>query len=254
MDRLFSLLMVLIIGTGIYGAVVIPGALMPMATAAGGGGSPEVESITTNSYNVGASGTNLSTRALYTNLVQVTGANGLIFIHIGIGDADPTGNRPTSNTWGGTGFKQEWATNNGTGSLFVRSDGWYLKATAPGTAELITTLNGVTADQVHIIITVITNTHQTAPVSGVTTASGESTTPSVTVPSAANSLVISGVTTDAENTLTIGAGPTLVARILNVNADTDSGVSKRAGAATVAMPWSTGNQPWAQGGFSIAPP
>lgn len=216
-------------------------------TASGGGGSPDVERSATNSYVTPAV-------ALFTNSVTIAGSNPLLYVYVGIGDADPTGNRPTAITWGAASLTEQWATNNGTGPLFVRSSGWTLQAPGTGTQSLIVVLNSTTADQVHIHWVVITNAHQTAAISGVATASGSSAAPSVTVASAVNSLVVSGVTSDGENSLAVGAGPTLVSVLLNIQTDTDSGTSKRAGGASIAMPWTTANQPWAIGGMSIAPP
>lgn len=225
---------------------ILSGPIMrTIAAAGGGGGAPEVESTGTNSYTTGG--------ALFTNSVTVAGSNPFLLVKVGIGDADPTGNRPVAVVWGASSLTQAWGTNNGAGVLFVRSDGWYLNNPTPGTANLIVTLNSTTADQVHIIWQNVTNAHA-SPVSGIATASGESTTPSVTVVSAANSLVISGATSDAENSLNVGSGPTLIRRILNLAADTDSATIKRAGAASTVMNYTSDNAAWAAGGLSIAPP
>lgn len=242
MARLCNLITFLMICGACHGQV-LSGPIMVTIPAAGGAANPGVES-------------NFQTNTLDATLTTMTfsfttaGANRLLFVCTGVGESSPNLYALTGVTYNGVAFTKSWATNS---TDWVGSDGWYLVNPASGANTLVVTFGGSGADQRWVNAINITNVHQTVPVDTAATASGTSTAPSVVVTSAANDLVISSVSTDAEGTLTMTVG-TQIAKTQNVGTDTDYGSAQSAGAATVTHTWTTGLEDWAIGGVSINPP
>lgn len=230
------------LAASVNAAVVLPGALMPMATAAGGS-APVVESSgSTNFVN--------NTALTSTNIVTTSGANRCLFVHCAVGDSSFLVVGPTAMTYNGVALTKIWQTN---GTTFVRSDGWVLVNPATGANSLIVTYGATAADQTCLIWVNLTGVNQTTPNDTAAVQGGSGTAPAVTVASAANDLVLCGVVTDAENTLTVNVG-TQILKVQNVGSDTDYGVSQIAGAASVSPSWTTGSDNFAIGGASFNPP
>lgn len=141
------------------------------------------------------------------------------------------------------------STNNG--QYYVTA--WYVLAPDTGTHNIVVTMSGNVFDFGAGAIS-YTGVHQTVPLGTAVTATGTSTTPSVTVSSAADELVDDGLVIIHGDTLSVGAGQTQ-----RWNAVAGSGFIKYAGsteggAASTTMSWSnTSSQTWAIVAVPIKP-
>jgi len=132
-------------------------------------------------------------------------------------------------------------------------DGSHLIAPATGTNNMVATFTGNVFD-VGMGSTSFTGADQTTPLGTAVTATGTSTTPSVTVSSAAGEIVLDGLVIIHSSTLTVGGSQTQ-----EWNAIANSGFIKYAGssqngAASVSNTWTNGtSQAWAQGAVPIKP-
>jgi hypothetical protein len=129
---------------------------------------------------------------------------------------------------------------------------WYIK-NAPSGASGTITVNIAEVEWVgHVVITEWTGVDQTTPLENFNHASGESTTPSVTITSSTGSVVIDGMCTSYASA-TVNGSQTQI-----YNADSTGGtrlgaVSKNAGAASVVMSWTIEGTYWGIAGASIKP-
>ena len=141
------------------------------------------------------------------------------------------------------------STNNG--QYYVTA--YYLIAPDTGTHDIVVTVTGSVFDFGAGAIS-YTDAHQTTPLGTAVTATGTSTTPSVTVSSAADELVDDGLVIIHGGTLSVGAGQTQ-----RWNAIASSGFIKYAGsteggAASTTMSWSnSSSQTWAIVAVPIKP-
>ena len=141
------------------------------------------------------------------------------------------------------------STNNG--QYYVTA--YYLIAPDTGTHDIVVTVSGSVFDFGAGAIS-YTDAHQTTPLGTAVTATGTSTTPSVTVSSAADELVDDGLVIIHGGTLSVGAGQTQ-----RWNAIASSGFIKYAGsteggAASTTMSWSnSSSQTWAIVAVPIKP-
>ena len=141
------------------------------------------------------------------------------------------------------------STNNG--QYYVTA--YYLIAPDTGTHDIVVTVSGSVFDFGAGAIS-YTDAHQTTPLGTAVTATGTSTTPSVTVSSAADELVDDGLVIIHGGTLSVGAGQTQ-----RWNAIASSGYIKYAGsteggAASTTMSWSnSSSQTWAIVAVPIKP-
>ena len=141
------------------------------------------------------------------------------------------------------------STNNG--QYYVTA--YYLIAPDTGTHDIVVTVTGSVFDFGAGAIS-YTDVHQTTPLGTAVTATGTSTTPSVTVSSAADELVDDGLVIIHGGTLSVGAGQTQ-----RWNAIASSGFIKYAGsteggAASTTMSWSnSSSQTWAIVAVPIKP-
>lgn len=132
-------------------------------------------------------------------------------------------------------------------------DGLHLIAPATGTNNLVATFSGGVFD-VGMGSVSFTGADQTTPLGTAVTATGTSTTPSVTVSSAAGEIVIDGLVITHGSTLTVGGSQTQ-----RWNAIASGGFIKYAGstqngASSTTNTWTSGNsQTWAQGAVPVKP-
>lgn len=141
------------------------------------------------------------------------------------------------------------STNNG--QYYITA--YYLIAPDAGTYDIVVTVSGSVFDFGAGAVS-YTDVHQTVPLGTAVTAVGTSTTPSVTVSSAADELVDDGLVIIHGGTLSVGAGQTQ-----RWNAIASSGFIKYAGsteggAASTTMSWSnSSSQTWAIVAVPIKP-
>lgn len=214
------------------------------AAGGGGGGAPDVESFnTTNSTGFSSS---------ITNWVTTSGANRLIVVHIGIGDAS-LGVGPTSiSIDGGANITNNvlWNTNDGN---FVTIQAYYALAPSSG-AHVIKYDAGGSFDQFVLATVCWTNAHQTLPFGSAATAKGNNASPTVAVSSAASvEKVVGQCSTDSQASLAVSGG-TEIWKIANLDADTDHAAAKYTGATTVNASWTQTSGPWVAAGISIKAP
>jgi len=188
---------------------------------------------------------NAMTTVLTTSYTQATGSNLVLVVKVGT-EGDVAHN---SVTFDGVGLTKQIEL----GAVGRRTSIWTLINPNVTTANIVVTL-GSAAD-VGMIATSWQDVHQTTPVPGTDSASGTSTTPSVTVPSAAGELVIDAVNNgnDAADP-TVGAGQTEIADV-EVIGDFRFHASQQAGAApNVVMDWTITSTEWVSCGISLQPP
>ena len=174
-------------------------------------------------------------------LVEVAGTHG--------NAADPV----SSVTYGGQSLTYVGAANLPNNTF---ADIWYLLAPPAGTANVVVT----TAGSQHFMAgaTDYFGVNQTTPLGTLYTATGFSTTPSVTLASAAGQLVVDSLGThgDAAWITPTGPGQTQLWSQNTGGASGDGlgGGSDQAGAASVTMSWSEGgNDQWALAAIGLNP-
>ena len=122
---------------------------------------------------------------------------------------------------------------------------WYLIAPATGANNISVSVSGNVFD-IGIAAVSLTGAHQTSAIGTQATGSGTDTTPTTTVTSAADEIIIDGLIINNSGTLSVGAAQTA-----RVNAATGGGFIKYAsstatGNASEVMSWSnTTSQAWA---------
>lgn len=140
------------------------------------------------------------------------------------------------------------STNNG--QYYVTA--YYLIAPDTGTHDIVVTVTGSVFDFGAGAIS-YTDAHQTTPLGTAVTATGTSTTPSVTVSSAADELVDDGLVIIHGGTLSVGAGQTQRWNAIAGGFIKYAG-STEGGAASTTMSWSnSSSQTWAIVAVPIKP-
>lgn len=153
-------------------------------------------------------------------------------------------------TYGGTPLTMLGSRQSGS-SQFV--EWWYLASAPAGTANVVVT-TGVATWFGAVARNVSGVNHSGAVFSGLTSAAGTSTAPSVTVSSAVGDLVLDLVVSDVSGQVfTVGAGQTLdAAQNSLAGTDTRVAASHEVGAAAVTMSWTlSGSDGWLISGLSI---
>ena len=150
-----------------------------------------------------------------------------------------------SITWGGTNMRKGPADEGGS----FRMAQYYLVSPTAGSNNLVITWNDIVDDYVVGII-LCSGVNQSAPTSSYNQNNGSSTTPSVTVTSAVNDLVIDGV---YANQGTLTCGQTQIYNMYQSWDNTIGGGSSKDGAASVVMSWTSANTSWVIGGTSFRP-
>ena len=157
----------------------------------------------------------------------------------------------TSVTYNGVALTAVPSGSTNNGQYYITA--YYLIAPDAGTYDIVVTVSGNVFD-FGAGATSYTDAHQTTPLGTAVTATGTSTTPSVTVSSAADELVDDGLVIIHGGTLSVGVGQTQ-----RWNAIASSGYIKYAGsteggAASTTMSWSnSSSQTWAIVAVPIKP-
>ena len=192
---------------------------------------------------------NATPTSLTTSYTQAAGSDLLLVVKVGTESGGPTHD---SVTFDGVALtKQVDLSAQGR-----RTSIWTLVAPNVTTANIVVTLSA--AADIGMIATSWQDAHQTVPVTATQSASGLSTTPSITIASASGELVIDAVNNGAVGSdPTVGAGQTEIADVI-VIADFRFHASQQAGAApNVVMDWTISSDQWVSCGISIqsaAPP
>lgn len=132
-------------------------------------------------------------------------------------------------------------------------DLYYLIAPDAGTYNIVVTVAGNVFD-FGAGATSLTGVHQTVPLGTAATATGTSTTPSVTVSSAADELVFDSLVIIHSGTLTVGAGQTQRWNAIAAFGFIKYAGSTEGGAASTTMSWSnSSSQTWAIVAVPIKP-
>lgn len=132
-------------------------------------------------------------------------------------------------------------------------DGLHLIAPATGTNNLVATFSGSVYD-VGMGSVSFTGADQTTPLGTAVTATGTSTTPSVTVSSAAGEIVVDGLAIIHGSTLTVGGSQTQQWNAIATGGFIKYAGSTQNGAASTTNTWTNGNsQTWAQGAVPVKP-
>ena len=141
------------------------------------------------------------------------------------------------------------STNNG--QYYITA--YYLIAPDTGTHDIVVTVSGSVFDFGAGAIS-YTDAHQTTPLGTAVTATGTSTTPSVTVSSAADELVDDGLVIIHGGTLSVGAGQTQRWNAIATSGFIKYAGSTEGGAASTTMSWSnSSSQTWAIVAVPIKP-
>lgn len=188
---------------------------------------------------------NATPTSLTTSYTQAAGSNLLLVVMVG---TENGGNTHDSVTFDSVGLTKQTDLN----AQGRRTTIWTLVNPNVTTANIVVTLSGAT--DVGMIATSWQDVHQTTPVTASQTASGLSTTPSVTVASASGEVVLD-VANNGDNggDPTVGAGQTEIADV-EVIGDFRFHASQQAGAApNVVMDWTIASTEWNSGGISIQP-
>jgi len=126
---------------------------------------------------------------------------------------------------------------------------WQLVAPVTGTHNVIVNLTGGGHNGVVVGVTTFTEVNQTDPILAVITESGDSSTPSVTLPSASDELVFGVVSVHSGSGVIPISGQR---EVWDVSAGHVSGSgSVMGGAASVTSSWSTANKDWSAMAASI---
>lgn len=130
---------------------------------------------------------------------------------------------------------------------------YYLIAPATGSNTVSVTTTGAVND-IGIGVISFTGADQTSPLGTANTATGTSTTPSVIVSSAADQIVVDGLTIVHSGTLSVGASQTQRWNIIGGYGYLKSGGSTETGAASTTMSWSNStSQDWALAAVPVKP-
>lgn len=132
-------------------------------------------------------------------------------------------------------------------------DGLHLIAPATGTNNLVATFSGSVYD-VGMGSVSFTGADQTTPLGTAVTATGTSTTPSVTVSSAAGEIVVDGLAIIHGGTLTVGGSQTQRWNEIALAGTIKYAGSTQGGAASTTNTWTNStSQVWAQGAVPVKP-
>ena len=169
----------------------------------------------------------------------VSGNNRILTVSLGL-----VGGQSTGVTYGGTAMT---LVGRHTGALSHTTEIWQLLAPPVGTANIIATFDA--SREANGGGVAFNGVHQTMPTGTFQGADGESSTASVTVSSAAGEMVVDVLYIDASITATPGAGQT---QRWNLDNGRVGAGSTEAGAASVDMTWSVGDE-WNISAVSLKP-
>lgn len=142
--------------------------------------------------------------------------------------------------------------DNNTGADFMECAIWYLVDPDVGTYTFSVNVQGPTG-QSGVVLTSWSGVNQSVPFSDSNSATGTSSSPSVSVNSAVGELVIDNMQMDGDSAVPIvGSGQTVIAN-WEPGGDYNNGVSKENGAASVTMSWTIVNDQWIICAGSLSP-
>lgn len=130
---------------------------------------------------------------------------------------------------------------------------YYLVNPATGSNTVSVTMTG-SVFGIGVTSISFTDAHQTTPYGTPVTGTGTSTTPSVSVSSAATEIVLDGIVIVHGGTLTVGAGQTQRTNEIGGGGSIKHAASTETGAASTTMSWSnSSSQVWASSAFAVKP-
>ena len=157
----------------------------------------------------------------------------------------------SSVTYGGVALTAVPGASTANGQYRI---GWYyLLAPGAGTANIVVTVTGSVFDFGGAGLS-LTGVHQTVPFGTPVTATGTDTTPTVTVSSAADELVVDGLIIIHGGTLSVGAGQTSRWNAIGLSGFIKYAGSTEGGAASTEMSWTnSSSQTWAMVAIPVKP-
>jgi hypothetical protein len=213
--------------------------------APGGGGA-----ITFDAASVQAGSASGSTSLTWSHTVTSAGSDRILIVGVGVDQNQTCCATVTGVTYGGVSMTLVPG-GTSTRSGATRSELWYLLNPPAGANNVVVTLSG-SAD-VRAGATSYTGVNQSTPFGTAASATGDSSTASVNVSSAAGELVVDHASLESTSAyFTVGAGQTL--RYASHGSDGSGGSNNNApiggssepGAATVTMSWSlSSGKDWA---------
>lgn len=225
-------------------------AFVRYVAAGGSAPSPNVESFGETNTTSGF--------AIYTNIINISGANRLLVMFPGGGDNTAGALTVTNITVGGPVGTGTAMTSNtiARSSTWCGQNAWHLVNPTSGSSTCYVYCLNSGADHFGIVWANLTNVHQTTPIRHYTNGASASTAPSLVISSAANDLFISGLSTDDDNSIAISVGGQVMqGSLIGGGPDfTRLAIGTNAGAATSTITWTTDNEQWAKVGLSVRPP
>lgn len=212
-------------------------------------GAKAVTTLTANVPVAGATACATANNVATTSWSQTidNGPNRLLLVGVSFAATDRT---ITSMTFGGVAL-----TYVGSSGVNRRVELWKLVNPTVSTATIVA--NWSSSVNAVFWSGSFTNVDQTAPLGTFQSASGNSTTPSVTVSSAVGKLIVDVLAAAGDaGTLTPGAGQTLICsgNTGTTSGDARGGGSSKAGASSVTMSWTLGaSKVWDLGAVAINP-
>ena len=192
-------------------------------------------------YSASASAVSSSATSItLTSFNGGVGANRVLVVGLSFGQGAPAGVSVTFG--GGQSFTLVPGTSGTNGNAHVEL--WYLVRPSATTADIVASWTG--SHDVVIGAVAFANVNQASPIANGTVATGISTTPAVTVTSAAGNM-----TMNTAATLGTLSAPTQTQRWLATSATMQGGGSTAAGAASVTHQWTSTSAAWASAGVSI---
>lgn len=177
-----------------------------------------------------------------------SGSNRLLVVWVSYYDSLDT---PTGVTYNGVAMTAIPSSTAANGDYKIA--GYYLINPATGTNNVVISFTGSMFD-IGAGSVSFTDAHQTTPLGTAVTATGTSTTPSVTVSSAAGEIVLDGLVIVHSGALTVDGSQTQRWKANTGNAFIKYAGSTEGGAASTAMSWSNStSQAWAAGAVPVKP-
>lgn len=193
-----------------------------------------------------ASGTGTGSSLTFSH--TCAGVNRLLIVWVSYFDSADTISSVTYNGVAMTAIPSGSAANGN-----YKIAGYYLIAPATGANNVVVTFSGAVSDFGGGSIS-FTDAHQTTPLGTAVTATGTSTSPSVTVSSASGEFVADGLIIVHGGTLTVGGSQTQRWNAIATNGFIKYAGSTQGGAGAVSNTWSnSSSQVWAQGAVPVKP-
>ena len=206
--------------------------------------------------------TSVSNVFTFAHTTSTTGANELLLVGVSINVTNKTITEGVASmTYGGTSLAQLGSIEDNANN--VKMEMWYLYAPPTGTNNVVINLTvsaGKTDGVVAGAIT-FTGVDKTTPLGTFASAQGNSNTPSVSVATASNELVVDTLSIVANKTASAGTGQTEQWNTTSISGTAtgqdvlgSGSIKTGSGTGTTTMSWNlSGNTKWALGAISIKP-